>query len=247
MLALEWLEGDVVFKTVADSATLAEAEQVIDALAALHGHFWQDPRFATTLGWLQGASMERAEVVGQPLRQYAFDKVFRDYAQLFPPEVRQARALLRDVVQAVNSHNQTRAETLQHGDPHLGNMYFQDGEVGLLDWQVAQRGCCMKDIAYFMMISMLPELRQTHQRRLVERYVACLRRHGVAEYALGEAWYDYRINSIHPFIAAVITAASGAMQDEAVVERALINASSALVDLGAIGLFRHLNAASVTR
>lgn len=112
----------------------------------------------------------------------------------------------------------------------------------MLDWQVVQRGCGMKDVAYFMITSLPPELRRTHQRRLLERYVERLARHGVSSYGIDEAWYDYRINSIHPFVAIVVTAASGAMQDGAVVERGLRNTSSALIDLDAIELFRLLDA-----
>ena len=245
MLVLDRLEGrDLNFKTVADSATLAEAEKVIDALAALHAHFWQDRRFATTLNWLQDSLVERWEIVARPLRKYAFEKVFREHASLFPHEVSQRRQLLETVVPAAHRHNHIRPETLLHGDPHLGNMYFQDGEVGLLDWQVVQRGCGMKDVAYFMITSLSPELRRAHQYLLLERYVEGLARHGVSGYGFDEAWHDYRINSIHSFVAIVVTAASGAMQERAVVERGLRNTSSALIDLDAIELFRGLDASA---
>ena len=245
VLVLDRLEGrDLNFKTVADSATLAEAEKVIDALAALHAHFWQDRRFATTLNWLQDSLVERWEIVARPLRKYAFEKVFREHASLFPHEVSQRRQLLETVVPAAHRHNHIRPETLLHGDPHLGNMYFQDGEVGLLDWQVVQRGCGMKDVAYFMITSLSPELRRAHQYLLLERYVEGLARHGVSGYGFDEAWHDYRINSIHSFVAIVVTAASGAMQERAVVERGLRNTSSALIDLDAIELFRGLDASA---
>ena len=51
-----------------------------------------------------------------------------------------------------------------HGDAHPGNVYFRNGEAGLLDWQAVRRGHPGRELAYTLVTSMTTTDRQTHQR-----------------------------------------------------------------------------------
>ena len=128
--------------------------------------------------------------------------------------------------------------TLLHGDAHLGNMYFQDGEAGLLDWQVNQYGQGMRDIAYFMINSMGEDLRLAHQEDLVGHYLATLGEQGIV-LDFDTAWRQYRLQSVYAWVAGVVTAPSR-FQGPAVVEAGLRRACNAILDLDAVALIREL-------
>ena len=60
--------------------------------------------------------------------------------------------------------------TVMHGDAHPGNVYFRNGEAGLLDWQAVRRGHPGRELAYTLVTSMTPTDRQAHQRDLLDHY-----------------------------------------------------------------------------
>ena len=47
-----------------------------------------------------------------------------------------------------------------HGDAHPGNIYFRNGEAGLLDWQAVRRGHPGRELAYTLVTSMTTADRQ---------------------------------------------------------------------------------------
>jgi len=128
--------------------------------------------------------------------------------------------------------------TLLHGDAHLGNMYFQQGEVGFLDWQVVQYGQGMRDISYLLINSVPEETRLAHQEDLIRHYLALLGEQGIA-LDFDTAWDQYRLQSVYAWIAGVVTAPSN-FQGEAVVAAGLRRACAAILDLDALDLIRKL-------
>src|SRR6202022_2196180 len=59
--------------------------------------------------------------------------------------------------------------TVMHGDAHPGNVYFRDGEAGLLDWQAVRRGHPGRELAYTLITSMTTANRQACERDLLAR------------------------------------------------------------------------------
>ncbi len=57
-----------------------------------------------------------------------------------------------------------------HGDAHPGNVYFRNGEAGLLDWQAVRRGHPGRELAYTLITSMTTADRRAHQRALLDEY-----------------------------------------------------------------------------
>ncbi|PRC56746.1 phosphotransferase, partial [Mycobacterium sp. ITM-2017-0098] len=64
--------------------------------------------------------------------------------------------------------------TVMHGDAHPGNLYFRDGQAGLLDWQAVRRGHPGRGLAYTMVTSMTAESRRECQRDLLDVYRGAL-------------------------------------------------------------------------
>lgn len=82
---------------------------------------------------------------------------------------------------------------LVHGDAHAGNVYRQaDGQLGLVDWQILQKGDCAQDVAYHLAAVLTPEDRQTHERALLAEYISRQKALGGPEMDADDAWRRYR-------------------------------------------------------
>ena len=70
--------------------------------------------------------------------------------------------------------------TMTHGDFRLDNLFFSDnGDVTVIDWQMCMRAPGQADLVYFCANNLTVEMRRSHERELVERYVTALHRAGV--------------------------------------------------------------------
>jgi aminoglycoside phosphotransferase (APT) family kinase protein len=67
-------------------------------------------------------------------------------------------------------------QTLIHGEPRVDNILFEDRAEGvaawLIDWQFADRGCPMFDVAYFLAGSLESGLRKSCEDGLIARHQA---------------------------------------------------------------------------
>ena len=213
------------FGDVRGTASPDEAAEVVAALARLHAHFRQSPRFRGDLAWLfSHADDPNAAVVG-PLLRAALRRVSR-----IGPVPAGARFLIErhaDVERALAGG----PSTLLHGDPHLGNLYFDGAVPGFLDWQVVRKGSGLRDVVYFMVLSMDTELRRAHQDDLVKLYLKELAGHGGDALDPNEAWRRLRALASYPWVAAVFTAGAGGLQAREIAAAGLARASEALDDL----------------
>jgi len=219
------------FIDVSGTVDLDQARQVVDALARLHAAFWASPRLDAELDWVKSPAANADLAVERFLCRVAIGPGVRRFAEAVPAEI---RALAPRIVAARGRMDEFAAQrplTLTHGDSHVGNMYFGDGEVGLLDWQVIRRERGLRDLAYFLVCSVPTELRRAHERELVRSYLARLRQCGVTPPDFDDAWFEYRLNAVHGWIAAVVTSAARGLQPEAVARAGVARASVALVDL----------------
>ena len=55
--------------------------------------------------------------------------------------------------------------TYIHGDTHIGNVYLDDGQVGFLDWGLSRVSTHLRDVSYFMTMSIDIEERRAHRAR----------------------------------------------------------------------------------
>jgi aminoglycoside phosphotransferase (APT) family kinase protein len=57
-----------------------------------------------------------------------------------------------------------------HGDAHPGNVYFRNGEAGLLVWQAVRRGHPGRELSYTRFTGMTTADHQACQRELLTTY-----------------------------------------------------------------------------
>ena len=96
--------------------------------------------------------------------------------------------------------------TLVHGDAHAGNVYrTAAGKLGIVDWQILQKGEWAQDVAYHLGAVLTPEDRRTHERRLVDHYLERLKALGGPAIDREEAWTRYRAGMVYGYFLWAIT------------------------------------------
>ena len=115
--------------------------------------------------------------------------------------------------------------TVMHGDAHPGNVYFRNGEAGLLDWQAVRRGHPGRELAYTLVTSMTTADRQAHQRELLDHYRQALVGAGGPDLDRDDLWDRYRMGALYAYVAPLITAGMGGMQAEWIAMEGLKRAS----------------------
>ncbi|HXO52545.1 MAG TPA: phosphotransferase, partial [Mycobacterium sp.] len=105
--------------------------------------------------------------------------------------------------------------SLLHGDYRIDNMLFDPAgaTITVVDWQTLTVGLPARDLAYFFGTSLQPQLRKTHERRLVSQYHDALRAHGVRDYPDTECWRDYRLGMLQVPLLTTLGFASSAVTD----------------------------------
>ncbi|WP_245714084.1 ecdysteroid 22-kinase family protein [Nocardia vaccinii] len=207
VLLLEDLTGTAQFRTVVDSVTRAEAEAVVDALAGLHAHFWNTDRFTGDLRPL--AQRTAAEIrIGDIVRRRFLGNIHGPAGDIIPERMKRQCRVFFERGGDIDAFWAAQPQTLLHGDPHLGNLFFESGTPGFLDWQVAAAGAGIRDIAYFATASVEPALLREIERDMVRRYVTRLAEADVNLDA-DHTWTLYRAAVTELFLAAVCTAEAG--------------------------------------
>jgi aminoglycoside/choline kinase family phosphotransferase len=222
--------------TIGDRMDADDAARILDAMATLHAHYWESPRFRGDLAWLPSYERRRGDMpwerfvtgqmIGLARRRYA--------ASLGPGLERAADTVIhrRDRLEALWSEG---PRTFVHGDAHLGNLFFAGDEVGFLDWQVCGRAPGMRDVAYLLCNSLSAELREAHERALIRGYLDGLRARGVDAPDFDAAWRQYRLFALYTFIAAAFTAAAGeGLQAREIAEAGLRRATRAVESLESV-------------
>ena len=178
-------------------ASLVQVETTLAAAAGLHNV--RPKQGFESLKWLHhgagnSAFMETALPSGYP--------VFRErFSALLPSDILDLGQQLIDRIGQYIVHEPPEL-TITHGDMRLDNILFHtdDRIAALVDWQTCSLGNPANDIAYMIGTSFTdPSDRRTHEKRLVQDYLAS--RSPAPDF---EAfWQEYRRHAFSGFIMAI--------------------------------------------
>jgi aminoglycoside phosphotransferase (APT) family kinase protein len=191
------------FPTALQETKDAHITALVDLLAKLHARYWNSPRFSSDLSWIEnhvdsplGKFMEYVFSTGAPIEAQQ-ERVKAELVEFLGTT---ADWLVKGT-KAVLTHQSKLPQTLCHGDAHIGNSYiYNDGRVGLCDWQLTSRGYCMFDVSYMIATSCSIEQRRRLERDLLKFYLERLRTYGVVSPpSFDEAWKEYRRAAIWGF------------------------------------------------
>jgi hypothetical protein len=189
-------DGGSIFPNVLSEVTPEHVRSLLDQLARLHARYWESPRFAMDLDWLEThvtgtlANFMNTHVKALVEAQVEMEHFKRELVAKLGTSVEKLSVGTR----AVHLHQATLPQTITHGDAHLGNTYRRpDGCGGFVDWQLTARGYCMHDVSYLVTTSLPIDQRRRHERDLLAYYLDRLAAHGVTNVPqFGQTFTEYR-------------------------------------------------------
>jgi aminoglycoside phosphotransferase (APT) family kinase protein len=176
------------FLTALSPYSVDQAAATLEQLALMHAHDistitlsddqWVAPRLNLFLSYV---TEERLQVLMDDGR-----------AAALPASVTSA-ARIRAGLGAVMERSRDACQCYIHGDAHAGNLYLDsNGEPGLIDWQLVQRGSWALDVAYHLGAVLEVEDRRQHEEMLLSHYLNAVRGNGGHPPHAIEAWDLYR-------------------------------------------------------
>lgn len=101
-------------------------------------------------------------------------------------------ANLAVAIRALAARDGGRPQFMIHGDAHAGNVFRTAEGMGVIDWQLLQRGGWALDVAYHLNAVLPTDVAEVEERRLLGEYLAMMRAHGMDMPAGEDAWAQYR-------------------------------------------------------
>lgn len=212
VLIEDLLAANASFGDPATPLTVAMVRDVLEIQARYHALWWQSPKL-DILG-KRGGSLKEDGVIERLMQPDSWNRAMAMERSRGVPAALRDRDRVWGGIERLLAVNDTLPECLLHGDPHIGNMYFVDGRVGLLDWQRLMRGPWIWDLAYMLAGSLAPHDRRNHEKELLSYYLEQLASHGVAAPSFDETWELYRINLFYGMVWVVVP--DGTQTEEAI-------------------------------
>ncbi|MCJ2187839.1 phosphotransferase [Novosphingobium beihaiensis] len=175
-----------VFCSALDPFTAEDALMSLDQLSRLHAR----SAFLDDAGWIRprAAQLAKMTYVTPDMLQELLDG---PRGEGLSPKVRSARNLA-SAIGALAERDGGRPQFMIHGDAHAGNIYRTGGGMGVIDWQLLQRGGWALDVAYHLNAVLPVDAAEAGERRLLDEYLAMMRGHGIAMPGAEQAWAQYR-------------------------------------------------------
>ena len=213
--------------------SVEQQEQMLELLATMHARWWQSPKlkqlrnFSTV--W---AAADRVVMMTLEPGYFKGCLTRRRCRGIVGPYRDRERIIAG--LRAQWRRGLEIPQVFSHGDPHLGNMFFEhDGRPGLLDWQAWMEGPYMDDVAYSIIGNLCIEDRRRHEKDLLAGYLTALAANGVANPPTREeAWEAYRRHAMHGFMWAFTPVE---MQPEEIVTPEADCFGAAVMDLDTFG------------
>ncbi|KAL8276348.1 hypothetical protein RQP46_011233 [Phenoliferia psychrophenolica] len=177
IIMLHDLVAEVRFCDAHTYITKDMAKSQLDALASLHGQFYENVESIACLATFY----QRTEnmIIHHNLKA-VIDQGFRQSQEVIPPRL-YARA------------DEIWDATMKSIGRNRGNWYqLADGTMGLSDWQCITRAAWQRDLAYVIAAGLTVEDRRMWDKELVEYYLAALARNGGPSPTAEATWLEMK-------------------------------------------------------
>lgn len=231
VLLLEDL-GDMRIGDQVEGCSLAGAKAVISTIAGLHAGSWQTGQFPELISH-DNPTQRDGMIMGF---QAGWPVVLEQFADLIPDDARVVGERLPKAVGRLLHEMCQDPVCLVHADVRLDNVFFDDGEIALVDWQSVCTAAPELDLAYFVTQSVPAAVRA--QEDLVAYYHDELIRAGI-DYPLANCRERFAICALYLVCYAVIIAGTldlGNERGQALGRTIIDNTFSALSEIDAFAL-----------
>lgn len=187
-MSIDYDVGDQVV-----GATLPQAEATIDALAAMHAHWWGRPEL-DAMDWLPVPNAPQYVAAVPNIYRAGLPVLETEWADRVPPSAIDVARSVDPKFEELLHRTAGGPITLIHTDTRLDNVFFSktDDSVAFIDFQLALRGRAVADIAYLIGTSVPHELGREHWEQLLRRWHDAVRSLGVDNYSFDDAVTHYR-------------------------------------------------------
>lgn len=219
-------ERGVTFGTQTQPISPDVAASLLAVQARYHSFLLRRPD--ADLGWLSvGGAIHSVDVAGEYLDFWPTASARPRWAHV--PAVLDDPGRIESGMRTMLALDRGEGRWLVHGDPHLGNLFFDaSGNGGFLDWQTVMRGSWAFDLAYFLIMSLNVADRRAHERDLIRDYLERLRaEHGLAP-GFDDGWTAYRQHAMWSFLTVLCPVER---QSEEICQAHAERVGAALVDL----------------
>jgi hypothetical protein len=188
--------GGCAFSDGAWGVTADAAAGALEELARFHARF-DDPAVRSAVApWLAAPQHQHSEIAAQLMRTVLDEH--RD--ALTPPYVAAGELYVEHHARLDELWN-AGPQTYVHGDTHIGNVFLDGGRVGFLDWGLSRVSTPLRDVSYFLTMTVEPEERRQSERDLIRLYLDALRTAGGADIAFDDAWSVHRVQAGYTVVA----------------------------------------------
>jgi Phosphotransferase enzyme family len=228
------------FCNVNSAIDAAQADQIVDLLATLHGTFLAR-RPVEDCAWLATFEDFFRGAVRTGIAPAHEEAMHRAVSVIPPALYRQREKIWPCVLQAVEAHGKS-PRTVIHSDVHLGNWYVTgDGHMGICDWARVCRSLWTRDLAYALMTTLDVTSRRAWERPLIEHYLDRLRADFGVAVPFDQAWLAYRQQSFAALLMWTPTLCPPkmlpAMQPEGMTLEMIHRIATAIDDIDALNAF----------
>jgi hypothetical protein len=178
----------VHFLTALSPYTPEQARGSLDQLARLHGGTWNPA--ADAYPWVTPKLAGMATARPMPSERLT-ELLNGERGEVVPDHVKDGPRIY-DALLSMAERAEKLGYSFVHGDAHGGNVWEGPEGIGLVDWQVLQRGHWSQDVAYHIGAALDVEDRRRSERDLLRHYLERLKTHGGAEIPFEEAWPQYQ-------------------------------------------------------
>jgi hypothetical protein len=172
------------------------AASALEDLARFHGRFADPAARSAVAPWLSAPRARRTDVTAQLLRT-----VLAEHGDALTPAYVATGELYVEHHARLDELWNAGPQTYIHGDTHIGNVFLDGPRVGFLDWGLSRVSTPLRDVSYFLTMSVDPEARRRSERDLLRLYLDALRTTGGPDIAFDQAWSIHRVQAGYTVVA----------------------------------------------
>jgi hypothetical protein len=176
--------------------TADDAAGALEELARFHARF-EDPAARSAVApWLATPRAGSSEQTAQILRM-----VLDGHRDELTPAYIAAGELYVTHHEQLSALWESGPQTYIHGDTHIGNVFLDGPRVGFLDWGLSRVSTHLRDVSYFLTMSVDPDARRKVEGDLLRLYLDALVAAGGTAIDFGHAWEVHRVMAGYTVVA----------------------------------------------
>jgi hypothetical protein len=213
-----------------------EAAGALEDLARFHARFESASARDAVAPWLAAPDPGPGSEATAAVMRMVLDQ----HGETFPPAYRTICQLYAEHHARFHEMWHAGPQTYVHGDLHIGNVFLDGRRVGFIDWGLSRTSTHLRDVSYFLTMSVDVEARRVDERALLQTYLDSLRSAGGLDIPFEEAWRQHRLQASYTVIATFLAYTPSYMAGDGVAlgDALIARAHAALDDLDVVDAVR---------